>query len=115
MPLEASFRTAKGNLVVKCSGETVKDLFEAVAAVQLAFDADTHCGLCGGDNLAYRVRVTSDASKWYELQCRACRGVLSFGQFRAGGGLFPKRDNGADGWKKYQPLPAGQPAERKRA
>jgi len=103
--IEATYKTARGNLLIRVSGDTVKDIFEGVSQVQAVFDADTACGLCHSGDIEYRVRTTSTADKYYELACRACAATLSFGQHKTGGTLFVKRKDGMNGWKRYAPLP----------
>ena len=93
------------NLSFELDGSGQKDMFEQLAMVQEIFGQDV-CGKCKSENLVYRIRE-NDGNKFYELMCKKCFAVLSFGQHKIGGTLFPsKKDKGGDwlpdnGWTKW--------------
>jgi hypothetical protein len=97
-----------GRLLVELSGETTKEIFAGVAAVQEVFEAEISCGCCNGTDLRV-VHRTVDDYHYYEMRCTnpECRARFQFGQQKKGGGLFPKR-KGEDekylphrGWAKF--------------
>ena len=105
--IEATYKTMRGNLLLKVSGETVKAVFKEIAHVAEVFDADQQCGLCHSANLRYRSR-TIDNNDYYELYCVDCTAALKFGQHKAGGTLFAKRNEGENGWSKYLAIAEGK-------
>ena len=51
---------------------------------------------------------TVEGNDYFELKCTDCGAVLSFGQHKKGGTLFPKRKDESGwlknkGWHKWQP------------
>ncbi len=68
-----------------------KDLVETLASLSEVLSQKV-CGACEGFSLKYQVR-TVDGNTYYEIKCnnKGCGAVLSFGQHREGGTLFPKR------------------------
>lgn len=95
--MEAQYKCRNGRLIIKVEAGDQKSLFERIAEAEAVFDAATKCGLCNCSDIEYQVRVLKDGNKYYELQCRACNGRLSFGQHKSGGTLFPKRE-----WSIYR-------------
>jgi len=86
------------------AGETIRDVFKAIAGVQDVFEADRTCGVCGGQELVLQHRLVGDY-EYFELACRTlddrerkCNARLAFGQSKKGGGLFPKRKGDDDAW-----------------
>lgn len=113
--MKASYRTQDGRMTFEVSGDTPKQIWEQVAAVQELFEADSECGLCHskeGKGLRFVAREYDD-NKYYELRCLQCFARLSFGQHKKGGGLFAKRkDKDGNrlehrGWEKYERKQAG--------
>lgn len=108
--MKAHLNVAGGALTFELSGETTKDLFEQISAVQEIFEAEKSCGCCHSEDLRFLARQVDDF-KFYEIACQnpQCRARFAFGQAKKGGGLFPKR-KGEDGewlpnrgWSKFQP------------
>ena len=62
-----------------------------MAQIQEVFEEE-NCGVCGGTDLRYVVRVV-DGNHFPELVCQnqTCRAKLAFGQNKKGGTIFPKR------------------------
>jgi len=79
-------------MLVTVEGDTQRDLWESIARTQEVF-GNSVCKKCGCTELQYVVRVDKDDNKYYELHCTnlSCRAKLSFGCYKKGGGLFPKR------------------------
>ena len=94
-------------LTLKISAEGQKELFKDLATVQEIF-GENSCGMCGSTDIKYVVR-TVDGNDYFELRCNKCGAILSFGQHKKGGTIFPKRkdSNGKwlenRGWHKYVP------------
>jgi len=89
---------------LEASGQ--KELFKELALIQEIF-GEEKCGLCSKNNLRFIVRNVDD-NDYYELRCNDCGGILSFGQHKKGGTLFPKRKDGDNympnkGWHKWTP------------
>jgi translation initiation factor 2 beta subunit (eIF-2beta)/eIF-5 len=94
-------------LTLKISAEGQKELFKDLSTVQEIF-GENSCGMCGSTDIKYVVR-TVDGNDYFELRCNKCGAILSFGQHKKGGTIFPKRKD-ADGkwlpdrgWHKYVP------------
>jgi hypothetical protein len=83
-----------------------KEIFKELALIQEIFSEDK-CGLCKTTNLKSIVRNV-EGNDYYELRCMDCGAVLSFGQHKKGGTLFPKRKDDENnwlpnnGWHKWQ-------------
>jgi hypothetical protein len=104
--MEAQYKTRNGNLTVKVTGETQKDIFRELARAQDVFECETECGLCQSAQIKFSVRTVDD-NEYYTLRC-ACGAEFSFGQHKKGGSLFPKRkdEHGKPlpnrGWAKWE-------------
>lgn len=103
--MKAHIKSGNGRLLIEVEGESIKDLFRAIAEAQEILDADAACGACGSQVVKHHVRDI-DKFTYFELRCE-CGAALAFGQLKEGGGLFPKR-KGADGkelpnrgWVRY--------------
>ena len=105
--MEAQLKLASGKLIFKVNGETPKDLFKSIAALQEVFEAESACGCCQSDDIRFQARQVDDYD-FYEMVCRSCFARFQFGQAKKGGGLFPKRkdEDGNylpnNGWARYQ-------------
>lgn len=88
---------------IEASGQ--KEVFKELAVIQEIF-AEAKCGMCGSANIRFIVRNV-EGNDYYELRCMDCGAILTFGQHKKGGTLFPKRkdDNGNylphNGWHKW--------------
>jgi len=80
---------ATNRLEFELEGSGQKEVFKELATIQEIFGEET-CGLCNNNNIKYVVRNVDD-NDYYELKCTTCKGILSFGQHKKGGTLFPKR------------------------
>jgi hypothetical protein len=95
------------NLEFELEGAGQKEIFKELAIVQEIF-SEKHCGLCKNEALRFVVRNV-DGNDYFELRCSSCGGVLSFGQHKKGGTLFPKRKDDNNnwlpngGWHKWNP------------
>lgn len=92
-------------LEFELEGSGQKEIFKELALIQEIF-AEEKCGLCGSTNLRFVVRSV-DGNDYYELRCADCNAVLSYGQHKKGGTLFPKRKDDDNnylpnkGWHKW--------------
>ena len=99
--------TANTKLQFELEGSGQKEIFKELALIQEIFGEDK-CGLCNKNNLKYIVRNV-DGNDYYEIKCNDCNAVLSFGQHKKGGTLFPKRKDDDNnympnkGWHKWTP------------
>lgn len=119
--MEAHYRAFNGKLVIKVTGETIKDLFEQIGPVAEVLDGDDCCGACGDLRIYPRAREAKKKDgkmvTYYELVCSSCGAKLSFGQHSSGGTLWAKRTdehgNILDhrGWIVYRAIAA--PAQSK--
>ena len=97
---------ASDKLSFELEGAGQKEIFKDLALIQEIFSEDT-CNLCTKSSLRFIVRNV-EGNDYYELRCNDCGAVLSFGQHKKGGTLFPKRrddDNNwlpNNGWHKWQ-------------
>lgn len=82
-----------------------KEMFKELATLQEIF-GEEECQLCNKKNIRFVVRTVDD-NDYFELRCGDCGAILSFGQHKKGGTLFPKRkdDSGTylpnKGWHKW--------------
>lgn len=108
--MKANLTLAGGRLNFEIEGESVKDVFERVSAVQEIFEAESTCGCCEGNDIRFLARQVDDY-KFYELACMSvgCRARFAFGQMKKGGALYPRRkDEDGNwlpnrGWSKFVP------------
>lgn len=84
------------NLEFELEGSGQKEIFKELAVVQEIFSEDC-CGACNKNRLKFVVRNV-DSNDYYELRCNDCGAVLSFGQHKKGGTLFPKRKDENNNW-----------------
>jgi hypothetical protein len=88
---------------VEANGQ--KEMFKELATLQEIFGEES-CQLCNKKNIRFIVRTVED-NDYFELRCGDCGAILSFGQHKKGGTLFPKRkdDNNTylpnKGWHKW--------------
>ena len=93
-------------LEFELEGEGQKEIFKELASVQEIF-GEEKCGICGSQNLKFVVRNV-DGNDYFELRCMDCGAILSFGQHKKGGTLFPRRKDDQNnwlqnkGWHKWQ-------------
>jgi hypothetical protein len=98
--------TANNKLSFELEAAGQKEIFKELALIQEIFSEDT-CGLCKSTNLKFIVRSV-EGNDYYELRCMDCGAILSFGQHKKGGTLFPKRKDDENnwlpnnGWHKWQ-------------
>jgi hypothetical protein len=96
---------ANDKLQFELEGAGQKEVFKELATIQEIFSEDK-CGLCNKTSIKYACRNV-EGNDYYELKCNDCGAVLSFGQHKKGGTLFPKRkdDDGTylpnKGWHKW--------------
>lgn len=98
---------ASDKLTFEVDGSGQKEIFKELAMLQEIF-GEKQCGLCKNTDLKFICR-TVEGNDYYELKCTACGGILSFGQHKKGGTLFPKRKSDTNeylpnyGWYKWSP------------
>jgi hypothetical protein len=86
-------------------GSGQKEVFKELATIQEIF-GEEKCGMCNKNSLKFVVRNV-EGNDFYELRCSDCGAILSFGQHKKGGTLFPKRKDDAGeylqnkGWHKW--------------
>ncbi len=95
--MEATIKAFSGRVLVKVTGETVRELFKAVSDVEQSFNAQKACGKCQSTEIFPNVRTTRNGDNYFELRCRACNAQFVFGQHKTGGTLYPKGQ-----WQIYQ-------------
>ena len=97
-------------LEFELEGSGQKEIFKELATVQEIFSEEC-CGLCHKDNIKFVVRSV-EGNDYYEIRCLSCGGILSYGQHKKGGTLFPKRKDDNNnwlpngGWHKWHPSEA---------
>ena len=98
---------ANDKLSFELEGSGQKEIFKELALIQEIF-SESKCGICGSTNIKFIVR-TVEGNDYYELRCMDCGAVLSYGQHKKGGTLFPKRKDDNNnwlpngGWHKWAP------------
>lgn len=101
--MEFTYKTGNGKLLIKFTGDNIKDVFQEIAQAVEIFDAQDKCGKCGSTNINPHFRIAGkDKYKYYELQCGnpECGARFSFGQSKDMKSLFPKYE---EGWTIYRP------------
>jgi hypothetical protein len=97
---------ANDKLTFEVEGSGQKEIFKELALIQEIF-GEKQCGMCKNTDIKFICR-TVEGNDYYELKCSSCSGVLSFGQHKKGGTLFPKRRDDNNewlpnyGWYKWQ-------------
>jgi hypothetical protein len=107
-----------GRTPVLIEGATLKECF---VETELICQLPPSCGNCGSDNIAPSYSRT-DAYEFFALRCGDCKHELKFGQRKTDKGLFPKFDEGKDGWvapysgggrrQEESPRPSARPSSR---
>jgi hypothetical protein len=93
-------------LEFEVEGTGQKEVFKELAIIQEIF-GESKCGMCSSENIRFIVRNVDD-NDYYELRCMDCGAILSFGQHKKGGTLFPKRKDENNnllpnrGWHKWK-------------
>lgn len=96
--------------ILEAEGQTVAEVFEALARLEEIFHGHEVCGLCQKANVAYQVRQDKEGNKYYQAVCLSCGGEFRFGVKKSPpGALFPQmkdkdgnwKPNG--GWAKWSP------------
>ena len=87
MSMRIRYQVGKAWLDVEA--ESVKEALKDISEFSEIF-GETVCAACGRDNAQPRHRVAKGYD-FYEVACLSCGAVLSFGQAKEGGRLFPKR------------------------
>ena len=104
--------------IIEADGQTVADVFEALARLEDVFHGHEVCGACQAGNVTYQMRTDKDGNKYYQAHCLKCHAEFRFGVRREGNGvLFPQykdadgnvKPNG--GWVRFQPRDGGADAE----
>jgi len=86
----------KMQLEVNAEGQ--KELFKELSSIQEIF-GESKCGMCNKDNIKFSVR-TVESNDYFEMRCTDCKAVLSYGQHKKGGTLFPKRKDDNNNYLK---------------
>lgn len=98
---------ASETLTFEVEGSGQKEVFKELALIQEVF-GEKQCGICKNTDIRHVCR-TVEGNDYYELKCGSCGGILSFGQHKKGGTLFPKRKDENNewlqnhGWYKWSP------------
>lgn len=105
--MKATYKVTN-RLLIEIDEDSQADLFSGLASANEVF-GHSECGACKSENIGYRVR-TVDGNDFFEMMCKECRAVLSFGQHQnKSKTLFPhrKHKDGTfkknNGWEKYVP------------
>ncbi len=111
--MKVTYETKNARLAVEIESDKVKDVFKQLAEFQEIFDEEK-CGSCKSENIKFQVRNV-EGNDFFEMKCDDCGAKLAFGQYKTGGGLFPKRkkedgtyDRVTRGWRKWVPEPSAE-------
>ena len=103
-------RKISGTTIVEADGDTVMEVFEALANLESIFSGHETCGLCGKTGVTYACQRDKDNNRYFKAVCLACGAEFRFGIKREPeGALFPQlkdkdgnlKPNG--GWAKWVP------------
>ena len=83
-----------GRTPVLIEGATLKECF---LETELICQLPHQCGNCSSDNIQPGYSRTDDY-EFFFLRCGDCKHELKFGQRKSDKGLFPKFDEGQEGW-----------------
>lgn len=95
--------------IVEVEGQTVMEVFEALAAAEQVFSSHETCGLCKSTGVRYECQQDRQGNKYHKAVCVSCRAEFRFGVKKSPAGvLFPQlkdkdgnwKPNG--GWAKWQ-------------
>jgi hypothetical protein len=110
--------------IIEAEGQTVAEVFEALARLEEIFGAHETCGLCQKTGVLYTVREDKQNNKYYMARCVACGAEFRYGVKRQPeGALFPQlkdqdgKPKANGGWAKWEPRqqynqPSGQHQSR---
>lgn len=97
--------TANDKLQFELEASGQKEIFKELALIQEIF-SEAKCGMCNKTSIKFVVRSV-EGNDYHELRCVDCGAILSFGQHKKGGTLFPKRKDDSNnylphnGWHKW--------------
>jgi len=101
-------RRVSPTTVIEADGDTVAEVFEALARLENVFCGHETCGMCGQVGVRYEVQTDKESNKYYRAVCLSCAAEFKFGVRKAPAGvLFPalKTKDGAlkpnGGWEKW--------------
>jgi hypothetical protein len=117
-------RKVSATTIVEVDGDSVADVFEALACLENIFAGHETCGLCQKTGVRYECQQDKEGNKYYKAVCVACGAEFRFGVRRQDGQLFPQlkdkdgnfKPNG--GWAKWvqnqqqAPPPRQQPQKQ---
>ena len=87
-------------VILEAEGDTVAEVFEALARLEAVFAGHDTCGLCSKTGVRYEVQNDKDGNAYYKAICLACAAEFRFGVKRApAGALFPQLKDQAGNWK----------------
>lgn len=101
-------RKISATTIVKAEGQTVAEVFEALARLESVFGREV-CGLCQKTGVRYDVQEDKEGHKYHKAICLSCGGEFRFGVRKTPPGvLFPQlkdkdgvwKPNG--GWAKWE-------------
>lgn len=94
--------------IVEAEGQTVAEVFEALARLEGIFAGYETCGLCQHTGVRYAVQEDKEGHKYHKAVCLSCGAEFRFGMRKTPPGvLFPqiKDQNGNykpdGGWAKW--------------
>jgi hypothetical protein len=103
--IEATYKTTGGRLLVAVTGEAVKEVFERVAKIQEAFDAEVRCGLC---------RATDAGCGFAPLPVTMAAAGIRLREALCAAGRPALRRRPHDGPRRAARIPSALPGSRRR-
>ncbi len=93
-------RKVSPTTILEAEGQTVAEVFEALARMEEVFHGHEECGLCHKRETAYQVRQDKEGNKYYQVVCLFCKAEFRFGlKKQPQGVLFPQLKDKNGNWK----------------
>lgn len=84
-------RKVSPSTIVEAEGDTVADVFDALARLESVFSGHETCGLCGETGVRYETQEDREGNKYRKAVCVHCGAEFRFGLKRGDGGIvFPQ-------------------------
>ncbi len=81
-----------GKVWIECECESVKESMAKITEYSTVYGQKA-CGMCGSENIYPEHRTDAEGNNYYSMRCGDCPAQFSFGQTKAGGVLFPRRED----------------------
>lgn len=104
--MKLTYTSTDGSLKIEADPKSMKDAMDALGCIH-EYLMPEPCGCCQSKDTYARKKTTGEYT-YFQWACKKCGAEFYFGQYKEGGGLFPKRTDKEGplpnrGWSVYKP------------